>query len=222
MPALAASAKPPKSGCRIAIADDHVVLRYGLRTLLSRYPEFEVVGEAGDGAELLSLLAEVPCDLVLLDLSMPGMDGLKALEALKKAHPSVRVVIFSMHKEREFFRQAVAQGVAGYILKDDDFERIPIALRDVLAGRKYFSSEMTSLLADEYNILRDGMSLELLTRREREVLKLIAEGLTSRSIAEKLDISFRTVQTHRGNLMEKLGIHNTAELVRYALDRGLS
>ena len=213
----------PKGGpCRIAIADDHVVLRYGLRTLLARFPEFEVVGEAGDGEELLALLARVPCDLVLLDLSMPGMDGLKALDVMRKLHTDIRVVIFSMHKEREFFRQAVALGVAGYILKDDDFERIPIALRDVLHGRKYFSSEMTSLLANEYTLLRDGMSLELLTRREREVLKHIAGGLTSREIAEQLDISFRTVQTHRSNLMEKLEIHNTAELVRYALDRGLT
>ena len=213
---------PPKGQCRIAIADDHVVLRYGLRTLLSRFPEFTVVGEAGDGEELIALVEKVPCDLVLLDLSMPGMDGLKVLEILRKKHVAIRVVIFSMHKEREFFRQAVAQGVAGYILKDDDFERIPIALRDVVAGRKYFSSEMTSLLADEYNVLRDGMSLELLTRREREVLRYIAAGLTSRDIAEQLEISFRTVQTHRSNLMLKLGIHNTAELVRYALDRGLA
>ncbi len=206
----------------MAIADDHVVLRYGLRTLLGRFPEFDVVIEAGDGETLLQSLKKSPCDLVLLDLSMPGMDGLKTLEVLRKSAPDLRVVVFSMHKEREFFRQAVSLGVAGYILKDDDFDRIPIALRDVLAGRKYFSSELTSLLADEYNVLRDGMSLELLTRREREILKHIAHGKTSREIAEELDISFRTVQTHRANLMEKLGLKNTAELVRYALDRGLA
>ena len=205
----------------LILADDHRVLRLGMRTLLTRTDEFQVVGEAGNGRELLELLEKHPCRLVILDLSMPEMDGLKALDIMRTRFPDIRVLVFSMHREREFFRTALARGVDGYILKDDDLEKIPVAVREIRAGRKFFSNELTSFIAEDYAVLHDTMSLELLTRREKEIMEMIARGLTNKEIAESLTISPRTVQTHRSNIMEKLDLKNTAELVKYAIDRGV-
>ena len=206
---------------KIMLADDHQVLRFGMRSLLSREDEFEVVGEAENGRELLEKLESIACDLIVLDLSMPELDGLKALELIKKNFPEIKVLIFSMHKEREFFKTALSRGVNGYILKDDDLSKIPIAIKDIRDGRKYFSPELTSFIVEDYSRSHDNISLELLTRRELEVLKYIAKGASSREIAEDLAISHRTVQTHRSNIMEKLGIKKATGLVKFALENGI-
>lgn len=206
---------------RIVIADDHDVLRFGLRTLLEKEPDFEIVGEAIDGKSVLRILERGNCDLLILDLSMPEMDGLAVLAEIRKRNVEVRVLIFSMHRERELFRAALAAGVSGYMLKDDDLAKIPNALRDIRAGRKFFSPDLTTLLVEDYARIQDDVGLKVLTRRELEILKKVASGLTNNEIGEELGISPRTVQTHRTNLMAKLDLKNTADLVRLAVSRGL-
>ena len=204
---------------RVILTDDHQILRLGLRNLIGRDERVEVVGEAGDGRALIDLLRQVPADMVILDLSMPGMNGIKLLETLKLTHPDLKILIFTMHREKEFFRHAMRRGVDGYILKDDDFDRILTAIRDIRSGRKAFSAELMVELAEELSDAPGdpNLSLETLTRREREILARIGGGATSKEIAAELGISFRTVQTHRTNIMEKLGIRNTAGLVKFAV-----
>jgi DNA-binding NarL/FixJ family response regulator len=203
---------------RIVLADDHTVLRLGLRNLLAREATLGVAGEAGNGEELLTLLKSVPCDLVILDLSMPGMNGIQVLEKLRATYPAVRVLIFTMHKEKEFFRHALRKGVDGYVLKDDNLELVLQAIKEIRSGRKYYSADLTAFVLEEDEKAHDSrVSLELLTPREKEILKMIAAGATNKEIADDLAISYRTVQTHRSNLMEKLGLKNTAALVKYAV-----
>lgn len=206
---------------RVILADDHEILRFGLKNLLSREADIEVVDTAGDGVELLEKLAALSCDLIVLDLSMPRMDGLRVLDELRRHHPGIRVIVFTMHKEREFFRTALGKGVSGYILKDDNLDRIPVAIKEIRAGRKYFSPALTAYIGEDVVHTPDKVSLELLTRRELEVLQGIARGQTSKEIAAELGISFRTVQVHRANLTEKLGIKKTAGLVKFALAHGV-
>lgn len=207
---------------RIVIADDHDVLRFGIKTLLSRDAQIQVIGEARTGEDLIAILESKRCDLVILDLSMPGMDGLKALPEIRKRFAEMKVLVLTMHKEREFFRQALSAGVDGYILKDDDFERIVGAVHEIRNGKKTYSPELASFIVEDYTVLRESaISLELLTRREREILKRIAQGRTNKEIADELDISPRTAQTHRSNLMHKLDLKNTADLVRFAVSHGI-
>ncbi|MCR9141809.1 MAG: response regulator transcription factor [bacterium] len=209
---------------KILLADDHMVLRLGLRNLLGREDSILVVGEAANGEELLELIKHKPCDLVILDLSMPGMNGIQVLEKLRVTYPAVRVLIFTMHKEHEFFRHAVRKGVDGYVLKDDNLELILQAIQEIRAGRKYYSAELTAFaltVEDEAALPEKSIALEVLTRREREILTMIASGATSKEIADDLAISHRTVQTHRSNLLEKLGLKNTAALVKFAVSMGL-
>lgn len=206
---------------RVILADDHKILRLGLKGLLTRDESLEIVGEASNGRELLDLLEQTPCDLLVLDISMPELNGIQVLDSLRERHFPGRVLIFTMHKERQFFKHALKKGVHGYILKDDNFDRILDAVRDIRQGRKAFSSELNEYLVQHLEVQNDRASFELLTRREKEICCMIANGATSKEIAEDLDISYRTVQTHRANLMEKLGLHNTAEVVKFALDQGL-
>ena len=209
---------------KVVLADDHVVLRLGLRNLLDRESSLMVVAEADNGADLLELLKTHACDLVVLDLSMPGMNGIQVLDKLRATYPLVRVLIFTMHKEQEFFRHAVKKGVNGYVLKDDNLDLILQAIREIRAGRRYYSADLTiGAFAEEEAAAMPGeqISLDVLTRRELEILRLVASGATNREIADDLAISYRTVQTHRSNLMEKLGLKNTAALVKFAVSAGL-
>jgi DNA-binding NarL/FixJ family response regulator len=208
--------------CRILLADDHAILRHGLRKLISEDTGFDIVGEAGDGQELLTLLAQVPCDIVLMDLSMPVMNGFQALEVIKKDYPLVRVLLLTMHNSHEYFKQAVNRGADGYILKEDVYESLLWALNTILAGHKAFSPKLASMLVGElFTPDKIDAELEILSRRELEVLHHLANGGTSRAIAEKLGISARTVESHRAHIMEKLGLKNTASLVRFAIDHKL-
>lgn len=208
---------------RIIIADDHDILRFGLKNLIQRDPELEVIGEARDGQALLTLLESKKCDLIILDLSMPGMDGLKALDEIRKNQPNLKIMILTMHKEREFFRHALSRNVQGYLLKDDNFEKILHAIHEIRAGKKSYSQELASFIVEDYNLLRDSqLSQELLTRREREILKMIAQGKTNKEIGAELNISPRTIQTHRTNIQQKLDLKNTAEMVKFAISRGLA
>lgn len=207
---------------RIVLADDHKILRAGLKNLIEQTEDLAVVAEANNGRELLEKLESANADLVILDISMPEVNGLKALEEIKKDRPQIPILLLTMHKEREYFRKAMRLGIDGYILKDDVYEKLISAIREIQQGRKSISSEMLSFFMDDYAVIQESeLSLELLTRREREVLRLVAQGMTNREVAAELEISVRTVEAHRARIMEKLQITSVAGLVKYALEKGL-
>lgn len=207
---------------RIIIADDHQVFRIGLRGLIEEVKGLKIVAEAGDGQELIETIEKVECDLVIIDLSMPRMNGLDAIEKIRERDADLKIMVLSMHKERDYFRKALAKGVDGYILKDDIFEKVISAIKSIQEGRKSFSEKVTSFVLEDYSVLKESeISLQLLTKREKEVLKWVAEGLTNKGIATKLEISVRTVEAHRASLMNKLDLDNVQELVKFAISKGL-
>ena len=194
----------------------------GLRKLISEDGGFSIVGEAGDGVELLGLLEKGSCDLVLMDLSMPRMNGFQALETIREKYPDIKVLLLTMHNSHEYFRQAVARGADGYILKEDVYESLLWALNTIMAGQKAFSPKLASVVVGElYGKEEQDAELEVLSRREREILQLLVSGATSRDMASNLGISVRTVESHRAHIMEKLALKNTAALVRFAIDHKL-
>ena len=207
---------------RILIADDHGVLRAGLRALLSAESDLEVAGEAADGREALRLVSELDPDVVLLDVNMPGPDGIEVTRRLKAVKPKVRVLILTVHEDEGLLREAIRAGASGYILKRAVESELIYAIHAVWRGDLYVHPAMTrALLQDLHSTLvEDEAPVEPLTPREMEVLRLIAEGHTNRQIAEVLSISVRTVESHRANLMSKLGLHSRVELVRYAKRHG--
>jgi len=210
---------------RILLADDHAVLRAGLRMLLNAQPDMEVVGEAEDGREAVEKVATLQPDLVLMDIGMPKMNGLEASRQIKKRYPAVQILILTMHANEEYLFQVLQAGGSGYVLKKAaDYELIG-AIRTVRRGEVFLYPEVTKLLIQDYlQRVREGAEsdrFEVLTEREREVLKLIAEGHTAQEIADILVVSPKTVQTHRTNIMDKLGLHSRAELVQYALRKGI-
>ncbi|WP_287130156.1 response regulator transcription factor [Candidatus Cyanaurora vandensis] len=216
---------------RILITDDHTLFRFGLRFLIKDAPDLELVGEAAQGEEALRLCQELKPDLVLMDVSLPGMDGMDVTRQLKQQQPDLRVLFLTMHEEESYLLRALAVGGDGYLLKDAQREELLAGIRSVAMGRPYFSPAMYVLLTQRY--IQDarhhiaptpqmvpikGMAARL-TQREQEVLQLIVAGQTNAEIARHLFISPRTVDTHRTNLMHKLNIHNTAGLVRFALEQ---
>ncbi len=210
---------------RLAIADDHALFRQGLKRILEEIPDLEVTGEASDGLELLRLLQESNPDLIILDISMPNLRGLEAIHEVKKANPKTRVLILTMHKENEYLSQALSAGADGYLLKEDADTELLAAVESVRYGKTYVSPLLSGKLAEEWTQRRRGngkapFDLEPVTIREKEILKLIAEGKLSKEIADLLFISVRTVERHRANMMDKLNLKNTAELVKYAIQKG--
>ncbi|MBI3763293.1 MAG: response regulator transcription factor [Chloroflexi bacterium] len=208
----------------ILLADDHAVLRAGLRMLLDAQPDLTVVGEAGQGSEALKLAGELKPDLILLDLTMPGLSGLEALPLLRKAAPESHVLILTMHDDESYLRQALRTGAAGYVLKKAADNELLSAIRAVMRGEVYVHPSLTKaliedLLPDSPAIPRDPW--DELSEREREVLVLVALGHTSAEIAERLSISPKTAETYRARGMEKLGLRSRATLVKYALGKGL-
>lgn len=209
---------------RILVADDHVVLRTGLRMLLNAQPDIKVVGEAGNGSEVLQLAAALQPDLILLDLSMPGLGGLETLPLLRKVVPSTRILILTMHDDESYLRQALHEGVAGYVLKKAADSELIAAIHAVMRGELYVHPSLTRILLED--LLPDKPSAienpwELLSDREKEVLELVARGHTSAQIAEKLNLSPKTVETYRGRGMEKLGLRTRAALVQFAITHQL-
>jgi DNA-binding NarL/FixJ family response regulator len=200
---------------RLVLADDHVLIRQGLRLLIKGEADLEVVGEVGDGVELLALLQTMSPHMVILDLSMPNLAGIEAIHALKKKYPAVRILVLSMHKE--YLHQALAAGADGYLLKEDADRDLFSAIDTIRQGRVYISPGLTRELLE-----RRTMSSEPLSKREKEVLRLVARGKTSREIAETLFISARTVESHRAAMLKKLELGSTAELVKYAINNGLA
>jgi RNA polymerase sigma factor (sigma-70 family) len=209
---------------RVVLADDHTLVRAGIRSLLQEIEGIEVVGEAGDGVALLQLVADCRPDVVLLDIGMPRMSGLEAVAQLSKIDPSIRAVILSIHRAEEYVIEALRAGAVGYLLKDSAVSELEIALRTVTRGEQYLSPAVSQTVVDDYverYTTTAADALALLTPREREVLKLVAAGLTSKEIAQHLGISYRTVEVHRLNLMRRLNVHDVTALVRFAVGAGL-
>src|SRR5450631_4188713 len=209
---------------RIILADDHEMLRAGLKGLLDREPDFKVVAQAQDGEQLLEKLADVKADCVVMDLSMPNLDGLATLKEIKKKFPKIKCLVLTMQKDQEHFKSAMANGALGYILKDNAFELLVMAIKMLMKGKSYISPAISELITEQYvRSIKDGdmPSLEILTAREKEILKLVAQGLANKNIATRLKISIRTAETHRSRLIHKLGLKTTAALVKYALAKGL-
>ena len=208
---------------RVLLADDHTLVRAGLRKLLESMPEVTVVGEADDGLALLALAAQLQPDLVLMDIAMAGLNGLEATARLLKAQPGVRVLILSMHQNEEYVRQALRNGAMAYLLKDAAPAELELAIQAVQRGETYLSPAVSRGVVSDYvqRLRGDTAPADTLTPRQREVLQLVAEGLSTKEIARRLDLSVKTVDTHRSQLMKQLDIHEVAGLVRYAVRSGL-
>lgn len=208
----------------IILADDHEMFRTGLKNLLERESGFKVVGQAKDGEDLLKKLPSLRADCIVLDLSMPNMDGLTALKEVRKNFPKIKCLILSMQKDPEHFKHAMAAGSCGYVLKDSAFDQLVMAIKVIMRGKVFISPDISNMITEQYvrSIEQpDIPSIEILTPREREILCLIAQGQANKNIASKLKISIRTVETHRSRLIHKLGIKTAAGLVKYALSKGL-
>jgi two-component system response regulator NreC len=208
----------------IVLADDHHVVRQGLRALLEGQPDFQLVGEAGDGLEAVQLTERLKPDVLIIDLMMPSLNGLEATRQIGQRSPHTRVVILSMHANEAYVLEALRNGAAGYVLKDSSAADLVQAVREVVAGRRYLSAPLSERAIATYIQKASDVALdpyEMLTNREREVLHLAAEGRTNAEIADQLSISPRTAETHRANLMHKLGLRTHTDLIRYALRRGI-
>jgi two-component system response regulator NreC len=207
----------------ILIVDDHAIFRAGLRLLLERQPDLTVVGEAASGQEALRAVKELRPDLVLMDVAMPGMNGLEATQRIKTDSAGSQVLALTMHENEQYFFQMLHAGAAGYVIKGAPPEELIEAIRSVTRGQAYLSPPLARRLIDDYlDRVKEGqLPADPLTDREREVLRLIAEGLTSKEIASRFSISPHTVERHRANAMGKLDLHNRAELIRYAIRKGL-
>jgi DNA-binding NarL/FixJ family response regulator len=214
-----------KKPCRILIAEDHTILREGLRALLSSEPRFDVVGEAEDGRNAVRCVETLGPDLVLMDLSMPRMSGLDAIREIKKTSPDTKIIALTVHKTEEYILTTLQAGADGYVLKDATHSELMMAIEQVLMGKRYLSPGISEKVIEGYlegkKTLKTTSAWDSLTQREREVLKLIAEGYKNKEVADDLYISLKTVEKHRANLMKKLDLHNAAELTALAMEKGL-
>jgi two-component system response regulator NreC len=205
---------------KILLADDHVLVRQGFKMILSAQPDLQIVGEAGNGREVLELAEKLQPDLVIMDVTMPELNGIEATRRLADVAPRARVLALSMHKDAVYVREILRAGARGYLLKDSADSDLIAAVRSIAKGEAWLSPAVSdAVLTDYRRHVTDP--LDLLTSREREVLQMIAEGKTNKEIATSLNLSVYTVEAHRGRVMEKLNLHSTGELVRFALRAGL-
>lgn len=211
---------------KILIAEDHTLVRAGIRALLSAEPDFEVVGEVATGEDAVRMSYDTRPDVVLMDLNMPGRGGMHAIGEIKRRTPEVKVLVITMHKTDEYIQEALRSGAAGYILKESGHDELRVAIRTVVSGRVYLSPEVSERVVS--NMITTGpraapgtTPLESLTSREREVLKLVAQGLGNKEVANLLNLSIKTVEKHRANVMHKLGLKNVAMLTAYAISNGI-
>jgi DNA-binding NarL/FixJ family response regulator len=209
---------------RIVVADDHVIFRQGIKRIIEPVEGLLIVGEAGDGLELLELLKNTRPDLVIMDISMPNLRGLEAAREIKAIHPDLKVLFLTMHREKEYLHHAISAGAEGYILKEDADTELFSAIETIRRGGTYISPllslQLTDLLVQRYRSPGADPGLDPLTTREKEIVKLIAEGNSGTEIARLLFISVRTVQHHRANILRKLNIKKTADLIKYAISKG--
>jgi DNA-binding NarL/FixJ family response regulator len=210
---------------KVLIADDHGVVRKGLRLLLEQYPELTVIGEAANGRDAVAMAASLTPEIVILDVAMPILNGIEAAERILKADPTIGVIILTMHADESYLLRALNVGVKGYLLKESAEEDLLLAIKSVAQGKPFFSKAINETLLEDYvRVLKQqGLSdtFDLLTAREKEVLQLLAEGKSNKEVAVVLDVSPYTIESHRTNLMQKLNIHNTAEIVLYAVRKRL-
>ena len=210
---------------RIVLAEDHTILREGLRALLGADPNFDIIGEAEDGREAVRCVERLEPDLLLIDLSMPRMSGMDAIREIKKRYPAIKIIALTVHKTEEYLSTTLQAGADGYVLKDATHDELIMAIKNVMDGKPYLSPGVSEKVIEGYLVgkesIRSSTPWETLSQREREVLKLIAEGFKNKEIAEDLCISLKTVEKHRANLMKKLDLHNAAALTVYAVQKGL-
>jgi DNA-binding NarL/FixJ family response regulator len=212
---------------KVIIADDHDIVRFGISSVLRSAEDIDVIGEASDGAETISLYKKLKPDVAIVDITMPGQSGIETTEALLKEDPNAKILVLTMHMNEDYLNKSIKAGALGYLLKNCEKSELLDGVRAVAAGKKVFSSAISRLITESYvSNIKDGHETKSppkethLTKREQEILGLIAEGMTSQEIADQLVISPRTVETHRANLLQKLDIKNTAGLVRYAIEHG--
>ena len=205
---------------RIVLADDHTLFRQGLKGILEGTDHFKVEGEASDGLELLALLNHVKPNLIILDISMPNLRGIEAIPEIKRTHPDVKILVVTMHKDKEYLYQVISQGADGYFLKKDAGTELFSAIEKIRNGKVYISPHLSEELADHWDEILQIGKKPMLTQREKEILSLIAGGKSNREIADILYISVHTVERHRANIMEKLDLKKTADLVKYAIEKG--
>lgn len=209
---------------KVILADDHAILRYGISTFFSSADDVEIVGEASTGDECITLFKNEQPDVSVIDIGMPGKSGIEVVEAIRSIDPKAKILILSMHSDEAMLKKALKTNINGYLLKSTSKEKILQGIREVANGKKVFSDPVSRIIADHSSGKKaaNGKSSESnITNREMEILNLVVAGYSSPQIAEKLFISRRTVDTHRTNMMQKLGIHNTASLVRFALENNL-
>jgi DNA-binding NarL/FixJ family response regulator len=210
---------------RILLADDHIVMRSGLRALLDRQPNLEVVGESENGRETVALAASLGPDVVVMDVGMPVLNGIEATQMIVTQCPTIAVVILSMHADESYVMRALKAGARGYLLKDSAAADLIGAIQAISQGKSFFSPKVSRILAEDYvRVLKQKGAVDtydLLTSREREILQLLAEGKSNKEVATALNISPYTVETHRSHILQKLNLHNSAELVLYAVRKGI-
>jgi DNA-binding NarL/FixJ family response regulator len=211
------------SHLRVVIAEDHALVRAGMRVLLQKIEGIEVVSDVGDGWEAVKSVQTDAPDLVLMDIAMPGLNGLDATTRIVKESPTTRVILLSMHANEEYFQQALQAGASGYLLKGAELAELELALKTVARGETYLTPAVAKYAINAYREKTEGPSgpLSKLSMRQREILQLIAEGQTTKDIAQRLTLSVKTVETHRSQLMERLDIHDVPGLVRFAMRAGL-
>ena len=210
---------------RIVLADDHKLMRSGLRVLLEQQPDLTVMGEASDGREAVALVASQRPDVLVMDIGMPSLNGIEAAAQITQSNPEAAIVMLSMHSDESYVLRALKAGAKGYLLKDSAEADLIRAVRAVAEGKSFFSPAVSRVLLDDYvrKLNRSGTEdpYELLTPREREVLQLVAEGKSNKEVAQLLNLSVYTVETHRSNIMEKLNLHGVPELILYAVRKGI-
>ncbi len=208
------------SKIKLILADDHSLIRAGFRTLLGKNEAFEIVGEATDGQDLVKMAHDIEHDVILTDITMPGQGGLDAMEQLKKENPYFKFIVLTMHEEREYVLRAIKIGAQGYLLKNIENAELAKAIKTVYDGGKYFSPFVVNLLAENYGKPETQETSEV-TPREKEVLQFVAKGFSTKQIADELGISIRTVESHRINMLKKLRVSNSAELIKKAIKLNL-
>lgn len=210
---------------KVLLADDHKIVRDGLRTLLEKHADIAVLGEAEDGREALQLAGKLSPDVVVMDIAMPELNGIEATRQILSEHPSIKIVALSMHSDKRFVSEMLKAGASAYLLKDCAFEELIAAIRTIMKGKIYLSPGIAGVVLADY-IRSDRKSepsvFSQLSDREREVLQLMTEGKTTKEVAAQLNVSIKTVETHRTNIMTKLDIHSIAELTKYAIREGLT
>lgn len=214
---------PGAKEIRILVADDHVLIRHGIKNIVKANDALQVVGEASSGEELMGFLETAEVDLIILDISMPGIGGMGTIKMVKGKYPWIRILMLTMYKSKQYFYDAMSAGADGYLMKDDSDHELLVAIEKVLSGKSYISPFMTEDFTDDViSMYRNGKRspLQELTRRENEILQLVVKGLTSKQMAEHLNLSQRTVDHHRSNLLRKFKIRNSVEMVNYAVRNG--